>query len=122
MDGIEGSKHLEEAKGSPHDSRYGEKLSYQGDGVGEINRETHRGLNSRHIQFLALGMCSFLDERTGRNFHELTICSWVATGGCIGTGLFVGAGAVLSAVGPGEPTLLESRCVDATRLTKSYII
>ncbi|KAL1974273.1 hypothetical protein VTN31DRAFT_5833 [Thermomyces dupontii] len=37
--------------------------------------ETRRGLTSRHIQFLALG-------------------------GCIGTGLFVGSGAVLSMVGP----------------------
>jgi amino acid transporter len=39
--------------------------------------ETHRGLKSRHIQFLALG-----------------------TYGCIGTGLFVGSGQVLSLVGP----------------------
>src|SRR3954467_8465629 len=39
--------------------------------------DTHRGLNSRHIQFLALG-------------------------GCIGTGLFVGSGQTLSTVGPGE--------------------
>ncbi|KAJ5759415.1 hypothetical protein N7520_006571 [Penicillium odoratum] len=37
--------------------------------------ETHRGLSSRHIQFLALG-------------------------GCIGTGLFVGSGQALSTVGP----------------------
>ncbi|KAJ5215980.1 uncharacterized protein N7498_002387 [Penicillium cinerascens] len=37
--------------------------------------ETHRGLSSRHIQFLALG-------------------------GCIGTGLFVGSGQALSMVGP----------------------
>ncbi|KAJ9199669.1 hypothetical protein DTO164E3_4554 [Paecilomyces variotii] len=46
---------------------------------GEVNHiprgETHRGLTSRHIQFLALG-------------------------GCIGTGLFVGSGATLSLVGP----------------------
>jgi amino acid permease len=39
--------------------------------------DTHRGLNSRHIQFLALG-------------------------GCIGTGLFVGSGQTMSMVGPGE--------------------
>lgn len=39
--------------------------------------ETHRGLSSRHIQFLALG-------------------------GCIGTGLFVGSGSTLSTVGPGK--------------------
>lgn len=48
---------------------------------GEMNQiakgQTHRGLSSRHIQFLALG-------------------------GCIGTGLFVGSGATLSTVGPGE--------------------
>jgi amino acid transporter len=37
--------------------------------------ETHRGLKSRHIQFLALG-------------------------GAIGTGLFVGSGGILAAVGP----------------------
>jgi amino acid permease len=37
--------------------------------------QTHRGLKSRHIQFIALG-------------------------GCIGTGLFVGSGATLSIVGP----------------------
>ncbi|KAL1982384.1 hypothetical protein VTN96DRAFT_1354 [Rasamsonia emersonii] len=46
---------------------------------GEVNGvnagQTHRGLTSRHIQFLALG-------------------------GCIGTGLFVGSGATLSTVGP----------------------
>jgi amino acid transporter len=42
--------------------------------------ETHRGLSSRHIQFLALG-------------------------GCIGTGLFVGSGQTLSMVGPGKPPL-----------------
>ncbi|KAJ5899421.1 hypothetical protein N7495_004165 [Penicillium taxi] len=40
-----------------------------------ITGETKRGLSSRHIQFLALG-------------------------GCIGTGLFVGSGATLSTVGP----------------------
>ena len=39
--------------------------------------ETHRGLSSRALQFLALG-------------------------GCIGTGLFVGSGATLSTVGPGK--------------------
>jgi amino acid transporter len=45
--------------------------------IGGPNTETHRGLSSRHIQFLALG-------------------------GCIGTGLFVGSGAALSTVGPGN--------------------
>ncbi|KAL1964773.1 hypothetical protein VTN77DRAFT_6640 [Rasamsonia byssochlamydoides] len=44
-------------------------------GVNEYRGQTHRGLSSRHIQFLALG-------------------------GCIGTGLFVGSGATLSTVGP----------------------
>lgn len=51
---------------------------------GEVTRvihgNTHRGLSSRHIQFLALG-------------------------GCIGTGLFVGSGSTLSTVGPGESML-----------------
>ena len=47
------------------------------------NHETHRGLSSRHIQFLALG-------------------------GCIGTGLFVGSGQSLSTVGPGEERILFS--------------
>ena len=42
--------------------------------------ETHRGLSSRHVQFLALG-------------------------GCIGTGLFVGSGQTLSTVGPGKKAL-----------------
>lgn len=42
-----------------------------------IEGETHRGLQSRHVQFLALG-------------------------GCIGTGLFVGSGQALSTVGPGK--------------------
>lgn len=45
--------------------------------VDEQTTETHRGLSSRHIQFLALG-------------------------GCIGTGLFVGSGQSLSTVGPGR--------------------
>lgn len=31
------------------------KSSFQAEGVGEIQQETVRGLNSRHIQFLALG-------------------------------------------------------------------
>lgn len=56
MADIENSKHYEDAKVSPQDSRYGEKSSsFQADGVGEIHSETRRGLNSRHIQFLALG-------------------------------------------------------------------
>lgn len=45
--------------------------------VDDVPTETHRGLSSRHIQFLALG-------------------------GCIGTGLFVGSGQSLSTVGPGK--------------------
>lgn len=48
-------------------------------GVGEVNlqgsHQLERGLKSRHIQFLALG-------------------------GAIGTGLFVGSGVILSTVGP----------------------
>lgn len=45
--------------------------------VDDVPTETHRGLSSRHVQFLALG-------------------------GCIGTGLFVGSGQSLSTVGPGK--------------------
>lgn len=45
--------------------------------VDGLPTETHRGLSSRHVQFLALG-------------------------GCIGTGLFVGSGQSLSMVGPGK--------------------
>lgn len=41
------------------------------------DEENQRGLSSRALQFLALG-------------------------GCIGTGLFVGSGATLSTVGPGK--------------------
>ncbi|KAK6193932.1 hypothetical protein LQW54_011966 [Pestalotiopsis sp. IQ-011] len=43
--------------------------------VGGSEQELHRGMKSRHIQFMALG-------------------------GAIGTGLFVGSGAILSLVGP----------------------
>ncbi|KAK2759439.1 hypothetical protein FQN54_002917 [Arachnomyces sp. PD_36] len=90
MADVENSKHYEQAKVSPHDSRSGEKEStFHTDGVGEIYSETHRGLNSRHIQFLALG-------------------------GCIGTGLFVGAGAVLADVGPAV--------VRSAPLLMSYIV
>lgn len=72
-------KGLEEAKVEPSHFAAGDSKSM----TGEVNAltvthgETHRGLSSRHIQFLALG-------------------------GCIGTGLFVGSGATLSLVGPGE--------------------
>lgn len=70
-------KGLEEAKVEPSHFAAGDSKSM----TGEVNAltvthgETHRGLSSRHIQFLALG-------------------------GCIGTGLFVGSGATLSLVGP----------------------
>ncbi|KAK3208825.1 hypothetical protein GRF29_77g2153477 [Pseudopithomyces chartarum] len=52
--------------------------TYGGTTLGEVTGrggDTHRGLKSRHIQFLALG-------------------------GAIGTGLFVGSGAILALVGP----------------------
>ncbi|KAJ5671901.1 hypothetical protein N7507_001028 [Penicillium longicatenatum] len=54
---------------------YEEPKTLQGEVEGIDSGETHRGLSSRHIQFLALG-------------------------GCIGTGLFVGSGSTLSTVGP----------------------
>jgi hypothetical protein len=69
---------------SPHDLEKTPSPTYQDAAqpmAGEVANvppsDTHRGLNSRHIQFLALG-------------------------GCIGTGLFVGSGQSLSTVGPGK--------------------
>ncbi|KAJ5993659.1 hypothetical protein N7451_009383 [Penicillium sp. IBT 35674x] len=66
-------KGMEEGK-APLDF-YEESKTLQGEVEGIDSGETHRGLSSRHIQFLALG-------------------------GCIGTGLFVGSGSTLSTVGP----------------------
>ncbi|KAJ5525431.1 hypothetical protein N7494_012081 [Penicillium frequentans] len=66
-------KGMEEGK-TPLDF-YEEPKALQGEVEGIDTGETHRGLSSRHIQFLALG-------------------------GCIGTGLFVGSGSTLSTVGP----------------------
>jgi amino acid transporter len=63
--------------GDPVELPYDDLKAEQGELSGGPNSETHRGLSSRHIQFLALG-------------------------GCIGTGLFVGSGQALSTVGPGE--------------------
>ncbi|CAG7939072.1 unnamed protein product [Penicillium olsonii] len=57
------------------DSNYDDLKATQEEIIVSHNIETQRGLSSRHIQFLALG-------------------------GCIGTGLFVGSGAALSTVGP----------------------
>lgn len=68
-------KGMEEGK-APLDF-YEEPKALQGEVEGLESGETHRGLSSRHIQFLALG-------------------------GCIGTGLFVGSGSTLSTVGPGK--------------------
>ncbi|KAJ5226141.1 hypothetical protein N7468_007366 [Penicillium chermesinum] len=65
------SKGLEEGTSLPV---YDDAKSMPGEMEG-VDAETHRGLRSRHIQFLALG-------------------------GCIGTGLFVGSGQTLSTVGP----------------------
>lgn len=70
------SKGLEEARAeSP--PVYDDAKSLPGEITGLPNTETQRGLRSRHVQFLALG-------------------------GCIGTGLFVGSGQTLSTVGPGK--------------------
>jgi amino acid permease len=52
MADVENSKHFNE-KSSSSDAQYGEYS--HAEGVGEIQTETRRGLNSRHIQFLALG-------------------------------------------------------------------
>jgi amino acid transporter len=69
------TKGLEE--GIRPESPYDDPKAVQGQIIGLHNSETHRGLSSRHIQFLALG-------------------------GCIGTGLFVGSGQSLATVGPGK--------------------
>ncbi|KAF2013451.1 amino-acid permease inda1 [Aaosphaeria arxii CBS 175.79] len=60
-----------------HDYETGENQIGSATVAGEAQRggETHRGLKSRHIQFLALG-------------------------GAIGTGLFVGSGGILATTGP----------------------
>lgn len=70
-------KGLEEAKLESSHVTQTESKSFTGEVSHVARGETRRGLSSRHIQFLALG-------------------------GCIGTGLFVGSGATLSLVGPGE--------------------
>ena len=81
-------KELEEAKAeATHVVAHTDSKSIKGEVNHNPRGETHRGLTSRHIQFLALG-------------------------GCIGTGLFVGSGATLSLVGPGE--LVENPIHDAT--------
>ncbi|CAI7651350.1 unnamed protein product [Penicillium palitans] len=66
------SKSLE--AGVRPESPYDDPKAIQGE-ITAQNSSTKRGLSSRHVQFLALG-------------------------GCIGTGLFVGSGASLSTVGP----------------------
>lgn len=63
------------------DPSYDDPKAFSGE-VDVPSTETHRGLSSRHIQFLALG-------------------------GCIGTGLFVGSGSTLSQVGPGKASMNE---------------
>ncbi|KAL2012400.1 hypothetical protein VTN00DRAFT_5118 [Thermoascus crustaceus] len=68
-------KALEEAKFESSQVAQTDSKSFTGEVNHVTHGETRRGLNSRHIQFLALG-------------------------GCIGTGLFVGSGATLSLVGP----------------------
>jgi hypothetical protein len=68
------SKGLEEGVITPPDD---DMKPVPGQLGGLPNSEAHRGLSSRHVQFLALG-------------------------GCIGTGLFVGSGQSLSTVGPGK--------------------
>ncbi|EEY22799.1 hypothetical protein ACHAQF_003938 [Verticillium nonalfalfae] len=73
-------------RGAPDVEHRGDAVEFAGDvnfktlndGTPDLvaqNDQLHRGLKSRHIQFLALG-------------------------GAIGTGLFVGSGAILSVVGP----------------------
>lgn len=59
--------------------------------AGARGGETHRGLKSRHIQFLYV----LSDRVVSQNLHLRR-----ALGGAIGTGLFVGSGAILALVGP----------------------
>ncbi|KAF1975743.1 amino-acid permease inda1 [Bimuria novae-zelandiae CBS 107.79] len=69
--------YLEGANNLERNISYGERAN-GGTALGEVTGrggDTHRGLKSRHIQFLALG-------------------------GAIGTGLFVGSGGILALVGP----------------------
>ncbi|KAK1149185.1 hypothetical protein N8T08_006405 [Aspergillus melleus] len=71
-------KALEEAKPAPQVSEtygYGDAKSIELGTQNDVNTETQRGLSSRQLQLIAMG-------------------------GCIGTGLFVGAGSTLSLVGP----------------------
>lgn len=70
------SKGLEAGMIDPSTS-YDDPKAMPGEVDGLPSSDTHRGLSSRHVQFLALG-------------------------GCIGTGLFVGSGQSLSTVGPGK--------------------
>lgn len=63
--------------GDRPESPYDDPKAMKGEVTRVHNSSTQRGLSSRHVQFLALG-------------------------GCIGTGLFVGSGAALSTVGPGK--------------------
>lgn len=100
MADVEKSNQYEEAQVSHGEFK---PTTFQAEGMGEINSETVRGLNSRHIQFLALGMFPFYSNSSFCLVYKLTT-NWIAIGGCIGTGLFVGAGAVLADVGPGEKT------------------
>ncbi|KAF2260184.1 proline-specific permease-like protein [Lojkania enalia] len=77
-DGAEVEKGESSGLHKPESYVYGEHTAHGSKTVAEASGrggETHRGLKSRHIQFMALG-------------------------GAIGTGLFVGSGAILSAVGP----------------------
>jgi amino acid transporter len=55
------------------------------------NYELERGLKSRHIQYVK----AMEIEATFTNVYR-----FLALGGAIGTGLFVGSGAILSLVGP----------------------
>lgn len=75
-------KALEEAKPASQVSEtygYGDTKSIELGTQNDVNTETQRGLSSRQLQLIAMG-------------------------GCIGTGLFVGAGSTLSLVGPGKGT------------------
>lgn len=72
-------------EGVQPETQYDDPKAIQGEVIGPHNTNTQRGLSSRHIQFLALG-------------------------GCIGTGLFVGSGAALSTVGPGRLLLAACEC------------
>ncbi|KAJ5506474.1 Amino acid/polyamine transporter I [Penicillium expansum] len=82
--------------GDRPESPYDDPKAMKGEVTRVHNSSTQRGLSSRHVQFLALG-------------------------GCIGTGLFVGSGAALSTVGP-APLLMGYIVMSIIGVSTPYLI